>query len=147
MEEDEQLLTRIMYYSSRVKKTNTAQVQRRTKVPLFTCFALSFAIICVNLAAGEVLTPPYFNLAQGRRITASATCGEGTNEPELYCKLVGANADTDININVIQGQVIVPNTFSQIMEPLFIVSSLFHFKIFCLRKWIHLPRPHHTSIL
>ncbi|XP_075229000.1 laminin subunit alpha [Lycorma delicatula] len=37
----------------------------------------------------EVLTPPYFNLALGRRIEATATCGEGTTAPELYCKLVG----------------------------------------------------------
>lgn len=57
--------------------------------------------------SGEVLTPPYFNLADGRRITATATCGEGTPEPELYCKLVGANADRDVNINLIQGQVCV----------------------------------------
>ena len=52
-----------------------------------------------------ILTPPYFNLAAGRRIYATATCGEGIQEPELYCKLVGANADRDVNINLIQGQV------------------------------------------
>lgn len=54
----------------------------------------------------EVLTPPYFNLAAGRKITATATCGD--KGPELYCKLVGANADTEDAINpyiVIQGQV------------------------------------------
>ncbi len=39
----------------------------------------------------QVLTPPYFNLAEGRRILATATCGEGVPEPELYCKLVGAD--------------------------------------------------------
>nr|CAD7587185.1 unnamed protein product [Timema genevievae] len=55
-----------------------------------------------------ILTPPYFNLAEGRRITATATCGEDTQGPELYCKLVGANADRDVNINLIQGQVGVP---------------------------------------
>lgn len=41
-------------------------------------------------ARAEVLNPPYFNLAEGRKIVASATCGEGVPEPELYCKLVGA---------------------------------------------------------
>ena len=51
------------------------------------------------------LTPPYFNLAEGRKITASATCGVDTEGPELYCKLVGANAENDLNVNVIQGQV------------------------------------------
>ncbi|KAJ3649571.1 hypothetical protein Zmor_021307 [Zophobas morio] len=50
------------------------------------------------------LTPPYFNLAEGRKITASATCGVDTEGPELYCKLVGANAENDLNVNVIQGQ-------------------------------------------
>lgn len=53
----------------------------------------------------EVLTPPYFNLAENRRITATATCGEDSQGPELYCKLVGANADRDGSINLIQGQV------------------------------------------
>ncbi|XP_069958976.1 laminin subunit alpha isoform X2 [Cherax quadricarinatus] len=51
----------------------------------------------------QVLTPPYFNLAENRRITASATCGEGVPEPELYCKLVGANADRDASTDFIQG--------------------------------------------
>ncbi|XP_023289722.1 laminin subunit alpha, partial [Orussus abietinus] len=53
----------------------------------------------------EILTPPYFNLAEGREIIASATCGVDTPGPELYCKLVGANADQDEHINLIQGQV------------------------------------------
>lgn len=55
----------------------------------------------------EILTPPYFNLAEGRKIYASATCGEDSEGSELYCKLVGANAENDLNVdNVIQGQVI-----------------------------------------
>ncbi|KAG1696659.1 Laminin subunit alpha [Nymphon striatum] len=60
-----------------------------------------------NMGASQVLTPPYFNLAVGRRITASATCGVGVSESELYCKLVGANTDKqdNPNINLIQGQV------------------------------------------
>ncbi|KAH9634640.1 hypothetical protein HF086_000612 [Spodoptera exigua] len=49
----------------------------------------------------EVLTPRYFNLASKKKITATATCGD--EGPELYCKLVGANADHDEH--VIQGQV------------------------------------------
>lgn len=52
----------------------------------------------------EVLTPPYFNLAGNRRITASATCGD--EGQELYCKLVGANSETDGLVNnIIHGQV------------------------------------------
>lgn len=56
-------------------------------------------------AIAHLLTPPYFNLAEGKNITASATCGVDTEIPELYCKLVGANSDQDSEINLIQGQV------------------------------------------
>lgn len=54
------------------------------------------------------LTPPYFNLAEGRKIHASATCGVDTDGPELYCKLVGANTENEqdtAKYEVIQGQV------------------------------------------
>ncbi|XP_046433556.1 laminin subunit alpha [Neodiprion fabricii] len=61
--------------------------------------------IAAVFARGEILTPPYFNLADGREISATATCGVDTPGPELYCKLVGANADQDEDINLIQGQV------------------------------------------
>jgi laminin alpha 3/5 len=66
---------------------------------------LATAILGVTTTRGVILTPPYFNLAEGRRIYATATCGEEIQEPELYCKLVGANADRDVNVNLIQGQV------------------------------------------
>ncbi|XP_054719477.1 laminin subunit alpha-like [Uloborus diversus] len=61
----------------------------------------------VGVCGAQVLNPPLFNLAEGRKISASATCGEGVVEPELYCKLVGANTDRqdNPNINLIQGQV------------------------------------------
>lgn len=66
--------------------------------------ALVVFAICVH---SEILTPPYFNLAERTKITASATCGVDTEGPELYCKLVGANAENEINpdVNLIQGQV------------------------------------------
>lgn len=51
------------------------------------------------------LTPPYFNLAEGRKIYASSTCGVDTDGPELYCKLVGSDIETNINGTVINGQV------------------------------------------
>ncbi|GIY48492.1 laminin subunit alpha [Caerostris extrusa] len=31
---------------------------------------------------GTVLNPPYFNIAENRKITSTATCGEGVTEPE-----------------------------------------------------------------
>ncbi|XP_047345121.1 laminin subunit alpha isoform X1 [Vespa velutina] len=61
--------------------------------------------LLVKYSRAESLTPPYFNLAEGKDIIASATCGVDTPGPELYCKLVGANADQDEDINLIQGQV------------------------------------------
>ena len=56
---------------------------------LYTIFTAIFA---------EVLTPPTFNLAKGRNITATATCGYEGAEPgpvylELYCRLTGATGN------------------------------------------------------
>ncbi|CAI9589895.1 unnamed protein product, partial [Staurois parvus] len=62
-------------------------------------------------AGGFSLHPPYFNLAEGARIRASATCGEERSseregeEPQprmdLYCKLVGGPV---LSSHTIQGQ-------------------------------------------
>lgn len=55
-------------------------------------------IICVSHSTkAETLTPPYFNLAEGRKITASSTCGVDIDGPELYCKLVGSHTDDQQN--------------------------------------------------
>lgn len=72
-------------------------------LPLWILWCSTFLACCWC----QVLNPPYFNLAEGRRITATATCGVGVSEPELYCKLVGAHADQkdNPNVNLIQGQV------------------------------------------
>ncbi|XP_058418334.1 laminin subunit alpha-5 [Diceros bicornis minor] len=60
---------------------------------------------------GFSLHPPYFNLAEGARITASATCGEeaparGAPRPteDLYCKLVGGPVAGGDPNQTIQGQ-------------------------------------------
>ncbi|GFT48977.1 laminin subunit alpha [Nephila pilipes] len=65
------------------------------------------ALLLAIGVGGTVLNPPYFNIAENRKITSTATCGEGVTEPELYCKLVGANTDKqdNPNVNVIFGQV------------------------------------------
>lgn len=68
---------------------------------------VSVLVLTISNVQSE-LTPPYFNLAEGRHITATATCGVGSDGPELYCKLVGANTEHDNNqhdYKVIQGQV------------------------------------------
>lgn len=67
---------------------------------------LVFVITIIGRNVKAELTPPYFNLAEGRKISATATCGVDIDEPELYCKLVGANTENDShNYEVIQGQV------------------------------------------
>lgn len=73
--------------------------------------AVIVSVIVLNISVQNVeaeLTPPYFNLAEGRQISATATCGVGTDGPELYCKLVGANTEHDNyqhKYELIQGQV------------------------------------------
>lgn len=70
---------------------------------LYAIFMIFFAtfFICVdgqdsfNDVSGFNLNPPYFNLAEGSRISATATCGEdeaGRPRYDLYCKLVGGPA-------------------------------------------------------
>jgi laminin, alpha 3/5 len=54
-------------------------------------------LLLVPQIYSETLTPPYFNLAEGRRITASSTCGVDIDAPELYCKLVGSHTDDQQN--------------------------------------------------
>lgn len=74
------------------------------KVGAFT----ALFVICSLGSASAELTPPYFNLAEGRKIEATATCGVDTDVPELYCKLVGANTENELDstqYEVIQGQV------------------------------------------
>lgn len=72
---------------------------------------ITIFLFCIFASATKInaeLTPPYFNLAEGRKITASATCGVDTDVPELYCKLVGANTENELDstqYTVIQGQV------------------------------------------
>lgn len=86
-------------------------------------------LLAASLAQAEILTPPYFNLAEGREITASATCGVDTPGKELYCKLVGANADQDEDINLIQGQVRSTEKFIDFFIQVYIIvcSSIFQF--------------------
>lgn len=53
--------------------------------------AILQAILLVSFAPksghGQRLSLPAINIAQGKKITATATCGEDVGEPELFCKL------------------------------------------------------------
>ncbi|TUI56729.1 Laminin subunit alpha-5 [Bagarius yarrelli] len=85
--------------------------RRRTE---FQRFLFLLLIICGTSAQdlptdgvnGFSLHPPYFNLAEGTKITATATCGEdeqGRPVQDLYCKLVGGPVSGDPS-QTIQGQ-------------------------------------------
>lgn len=77
--------------------------RRRTELKLLLLLMLS---VCATSAQdlptdgvnGFSLHPPYFNLAEGTKITATATCGEdehGRPVQDLYCKLVGGPVSGD----------------------------------------------------
>uniref|UniRef100_A0A8D3CNT9 Laminin subunit alpha-5 n=1 Tax=Scophthalmus maximus TaxID=52904 RepID=A0A8D3CNT9_SCOMX len=70
------------------------------------CGAAAAQELPANGVNGYSLHPPYFNLAEGTKITASATCGEddaGRTLQDLYCKLVGGPVSGDPS-QTIQGQ-------------------------------------------
>lgn len=66
---------------------------------LVTCCRVASAQeLPTNGVNGYSLHPPYFNLAEGTKITATATCGEedtGRTVQDLYCKLVGGPVSGD----------------------------------------------------
>uniref|UniRef100_A0A8C4YYG1 Laminin subunit alpha 3 n=1 Tax=Gadus morhua TaxID=8049 RepID=A0A8C4YYG1_GADMO len=74
---------------------------------LFTSFCRhANGQVSLNEITGFSLSPPYFNLAQGSDISATATCGQddsGSPRSDLYCKLVGGH-NTGFNVQNIQGQ-------------------------------------------
>lgn len=83
----------------------SAALRARTRVPLLLwpllvtcCRCVSAQKLLTNGVNGYSLHPPYFNLAEGTKITATATCGEedtGRSVQDLYCKLVGGPVSGD----------------------------------------------------
>ena len=67
---------------------------------------LIFTFFAYVVVRSQVLTPPYFNLAQGRNITATATCGEQLHAPDIYCRLTGGTRSGSENdtVEMIRGQ-------------------------------------------
>lgn len=62
------------------------------------CGSVSAQELPTNGVNGYSLHPPYFNLAEGTKITATATCGvedTGRTVQDLYCKLVGGPVSGD----------------------------------------------------
>ena len=80
--------------------------------PFAKKFSIPLIITLVSVVKSQtlapeptVLTPPYFNLAHGRNVEATATCGFGNVGQERYCKLSGADPTFDNEVgDVIQGQ-------------------------------------------
>ncbi|RVE71200.1 hypothetical protein OJAV_G00072220, partial [Oryzias javanicus] len=73
---------------------------------LVTCGCVAAQELPANGLNGYSLHPPYFNLAEGTKITATATCGlddGGRSVQDLYCKLVGGPVSGDPS-QTIQGQ-------------------------------------------
>ncbi|XP_041102067.1 laminin subunit alpha-3-like isoform X2 [Polyodon spathula] len=87
----------------RKKGTDTAALHFSL---LLSVFHSGFTQILVNEVTGFSLHPPYFNIAEGARISATATCGEDESarpKSELYCKLVGGPT-AGLPSQTIQGQ-------------------------------------------
>lgn len=79
-----------------------ARATSRAPVLVFLSLLLIETLTAQELPTGGVngysLHPPYFNLAEGTKITATATCGVDENEQpiqDLYCKLVGGPVSGD----------------------------------------------------
>ncbi|XP_049339127.1 laminin subunit alpha-3 isoform X9 [Astyanax mexicanus] len=78
-------------------------------LPLLLCCSLFHQVstqVSVNEISGFSLSPPYFNLAEGSSVSATATCGEdhlSRPRSDLYCKLVGGPA-IGVPSQTIQGQ-------------------------------------------
>ncbi|KRT84662.1 hypothetical protein AMK59_2159, partial [Oryctes borbonicus] len=75
------------------------------RLKLLIVWILLYGATLLHGVGGQILTPPYFNLAEGKRTYASATCGD-LGQEELYCKLVGATTrDATLrNATILQGQ-------------------------------------------
>ncbi len=62
-------------------------------------FILALAL-CIYSVTAQVLQPEYIDIAKGKRISSSATCGEGLDKEaggkELFCKLAQAPGRTGI---------------------------------------------------
>ncbi|XP_004410219.1 PREDICTED: laminin subunit alpha-5 [Odobenus rosmarus divergens] len=97
---------------ARLRAGSVGSARRAAGPLLLVCLALLGAARARESAdSGFSLHPPYFNLAEGARIAASATCGEeaparGAPRPteDLYCKLVGGPVAGGDPNQTIQGQ-------------------------------------------
>lgn len=83
---------------SRAQRTGTRVALLLWPLLVTCCHFASAQELPTNGVNGYSLHPPYFNLAEGTKITATATCGEddtGRTVHDLYCKLVGGPVSGD----------------------------------------------------
>ena len=60
----------------------------------------------VHFCAAQDLTLPYFNIAEKKKVTVNATCGEDPTRKDVYCKLVGYDSIMTQSANeILDGQV------------------------------------------
>ncbi|XP_029653643.1 laminin subunit alpha [Octopus sinensis] len=93
------------HHDSQITTTMTTTMTTTAKI-LTVIFTVS-AFWSPAEAQVRVLTPPYFNLAFGKDIVASSTCGVNSSSPELFCRLTGVAGDTkesDLRITINSGQ-------------------------------------------
>ena len=56
--------------------------------------------------AQQDLTLPYFNIAEKKKVTVNATCGEDATRKDVYCKLVGYDSIFhEMKNEILDGQV------------------------------------------
>lgn len=94
-----------------------------------------------NRGNGYSLHPPYFNLAEGTKITATATCGEGDNGRsihDLYCKLVGGPVSGDPSH---QSQTIQVRTWAIFYATCICYYRLIHWAQHLISTWINPSSP------
>ena len=67
------------------------------------------ALLLVHFTLAQELTLPYFNIAEKKKVSVNATCGEdfiGKDSKEFYCKLVGYDSFLVASSNqIFDGQV------------------------------------------
>jgi len=81
-------VTRYFIHSTADSEISTrSEILRATMKEIFR-FALAILLVFIaKLSEGQILRASTINIAAGKPITATSTCGVGLNEPELYCKL------------------------------------------------------------
>jgi laminin alpha 3/5 len=68
-------------------------------------------VLNAQLYRGQLLRSPPINIAAGKPITATATCGVGVSEPELYCKL--ATVPGKFGIKGLECDRCIPDSYSR----------------------------------